>query len=375
MSKLGRSFSGKELKMAEVLLENINKSFGKIIAVDDFSLEILDKEFIVFVGPSGCGKSTTLRMIAGLEDISSGNISIDKAVVNNTHPKNRDIAMVFQNYALYPHLSVRENISFGIRAQKLPKKEIIARTNEAAEILGLEDLLDRRPGELSGGQKQRVAMGRAIVRKPKVFLFDEPLSNLDAKLRHKMRAEMKKLHQKVRTTTIYVTHDQVEAMTLADRIVIMKDGKIEQVGSPDEVYHKPKSQFVASFIGSPAMNFISGVYESDKNNKKLRINNEQTIDLIDCAAMNGSKLTLGIRPEHMSLKPKQKKTPNKSFIEAKISVLEPMGHEIIVTCDSSAGEIIGKYTGKEKLEVGQDIIFELNKESIHFFNENGELVE
>lgn len=274
MPKLGRSFSGKELKMAEVLLENINKSFGKIKAVDDFSLQILDKEFIVFVGPSGCGKSTTLRMIAGLEEISSGSISIDQTVVNNIHPKNRDIAMVFQNYALYPHLSVRENISFGIRAQKLPKKEIITRTNEAAEILGLEELLDRRPGELSGGQKQRVAMGRAIVRKPKVFLFDEPLSNLDAKLRHKMRAEMKKLHQKVQTTTIYVTHDQVEAMTLADRIVIMKDGKIEQVGSPDEVYHKPKSQFVASFIGSPAMNFVSGVYYSSENEKKLRFDND-----------------------------------------------------------------------------------------------------
>ena len=199
--------------MASLTINDVHKTYGTEPVLHGVNLTVEDGEFVVFVGPSGCGKSTLLRMIAGLEDISSGNISIDKAVVNNTHPKNRDIAMVFQNYALYPHLSVRENISFGIRAQKLPKKEIIARTNEAAEILGLEDLLDRRPGELSGGQKQRVAMGRAIVRKPKVFLFDEPLSNLDAKLRHKMRAEMKKLHQKVRTTTIYVTHDQVEAMT------------------------------------------------------------------------------------------------------------------------------------------------------------------
>ena len=357
--------------MAEVLLENINKRFGKIIAVDDFNLKINDKEFIVFVGPSGCGKSTTLRMSAGLEEISSGDISIDQNIINNIHPKNRDIAMVFQNYALYPHLSVRENISFGIRAQKLPKDEIATRTNDAAQILGLEDLLDRRPGELSGGQKQRVAMGRAIVRKPKVFLFDEPLSNLDAKLRHKMRAEMKKLHQKVRTTTIYVTHDQVEAMTLADRIVIMKDGKIEQVGSPDEVYNLPKSQFVASFIGSPSMNFFLGTLETGEASTKLRFENDDTIDIFGCPAAIGSRLTLGIRPEHMRLKARKSKEKNQTVIAATISVLEPMGHEMIVTCDSSAGEIVGKYTDKEVLEVGQEIYFELNRENTHFFDQKG----
>ena len=356
--------------MAEVLLENINKNFGKIKAVDDFCLQIMDKEFVVFVGPSGCGKSTTLRMIAGLEEISSGNISIGQHIVNNTHPKNRDIAMVFQNYALYPHLSVRENISFGIRAQKLPKKEITSRTLEAAKILGLDELLDRRPGELSGGQKQRVAMGRAIVRKPKVFLFDEPLSNLDAKLRHKMRVEMKKLHQQVQTTTIYVTHDQVEAMTLADRIVIMKDGKIEQVGSPDEVYHKPNSQFVASFIGSPAMNFISGTLEFLNNRKTLICDGGQTIDLVDWPDLVGSKLTMGIRPEHMELKTEKSSKLINTVLDAKVSVLEPMGHEVIVTCDSNIGEVIGKYTGNTKLNVGQTIHFEFKKENIHFFDEN-----
>jgi len=356
--------------MAEVLLENINKNFGKIKAVDDFCLQIMDKEFIVFVGPSGCGKSTTLRMIAGLEEISSGNISIDQHIVNNTHPKNRDIAMVFQNYALYPHLSVRENISFGIRAQKLPKNEITFRTMEAAKILGLDELLDRRPGELSGGQKQRVAMGRAIVRKPKVFLFDEPLSNLDAKLRHKMRVEMKKLHQQVQTTTIYVTHDQVEAMTLADRIVIMKDGKIEQVGSPDEVYHKPNSQFVASFIGSPAMNFISGTLETLNNRNSLICDGGETIDLVDWPDLIGSKLTMGIRPEHMELKTEKSSKEINTVLDAKISVLEPMGHEVIVTCDSNIGEVIGKYTGNTKLKVGQTVHFEFKKENIHFFDDN-----
>ena len=235
--------------MAEVTLDGVRKLFGSVAAVEDFTLSIGNGEFVVFVGPSGCGKSTTLRMLAGLEDVSSGSISIDGRAVNNIHPKDRDIAMVFQNYALYPHLNVYDNMSFGLRAKRLPRSEIESRTHEAAEILGLGDLLKRRPGELSGGQKQRVAMGRAIVRQPKVFLFDEPLSNLDAKLRHKMRAEMKLLHQRVQTTTVYVTHDQVEAMTLADRIIIMNEGRIEQVGTPDEVYKQPASQFVASFIG------------------------------------------------------------------------------------------------------------------------------
>src|SRR6202047_1989280 len=242
--------------MAEVALHNVKKRFDEVDAVRGVSLQIPDKEFVVLVGPSGCGKSTTLRMIAGLEEVTSGDIVIGGDVVNDVPPKDRDIAMVFQNYALYPHMTVFENMSFGLKLRRIPKPEIKARVEKAAKILDITDLLGRRPKQLSGGQRQRVAMGRAIVRNPKVFLFDEPLSNLDAKLRVQMRIEIKKVHQKVRTTTVYVTHDQVEAMTLADRVVVMNHGRIEQIGTPNELYHKPATRFVASFIGSPAMNFI-----------------------------------------------------------------------------------------------------------------------
>ncbi|MGA0125824.1 MAG: ABC transporter ATP-binding protein [bacterium] len=354
--------------MAEITLEGVTKQFGSVTAVHRFSLEIADAEFVVFVGPSGCGKSTTLRMLAGLEEITAGTISIDGKVVNNVHPKNRDIAMVFQNYALYPHLSVFDNISFGLRAKKLPKSEIQQRTLEAAGILGLTDLLARRPGELSGGQKQRVAMGRAIVRKPKVFLFDEPLSNLDAKLRHKMRAEMKKLHQQVRTTTIYVTHDQVEAMTLADRIVIMKDGHIEQVGSPDEVYQRPQSQFVAGFIGSPSMNFAAGVLEGNSEAKRLITPSGGSIELGTCPYPAGTKVELGFRPEHMEVAEKADHNEEQISINAQISVVEPMGHETILTCEAPFGEITGKYTGARKLIPTQLVHFHVNKEKLHYFD-------
>src|SRR2546425_1743498 len=243
--------------MAQVALRNIVKTFDKTPAVQGIDLDISDREFIVLVGPSGCGKSTTLRMIAGLEEATSGEIYIGDQLVNDVPPKDRDIAMVFQTYALYPHMTVFENMSFGLRLKKFPKPEIKERVQVAARILDITDLLDRRPKQLSGGQRQRVAMGRAIVRTPKVFLFDEPLSNLDAKLRVQMRMEIKKVHQKVTTTTVYVTHDQIEAMTLADRVVVMNGGKIEQIGSPNEVYHRPMTHFVAGFIGSPAMNFMS----------------------------------------------------------------------------------------------------------------------
>ncbi|MDP3546564.1 MAG: sn-glycerol-3-phosphate ABC transporter ATP-binding protein UgpC, partial [Phreatobacter sp.] len=242
--------------MAGVTLRNIVKRYGDVEAVRGINLDIADEEFVVLVGPSGCGKSTTLRMIAGLEDISDGDIAIDGDVVNDVPPKDRDIAMVFQNYALYPHMTVAENMSFGLRLKRYPKAEIKARVDEAARILDIQELLERKPKGLYGGQRQRVAMGRAIVRNPKVFLFDEPLSNLDAKLRVQMRTEIKKVHLKVRTTTVYVTHDQVEAMTLADRVVVMNHGRIEQIGPPNELYHHPKTRFVAGFIGSPAMNFI-----------------------------------------------------------------------------------------------------------------------
>ncbi|MEI6839453.1 MAG: sn-glycerol-3-phosphate ABC transporter ATP-binding protein UgpC, partial [Alcaligenaceae bacterium] len=242
--------------MAQVKLQQLVKNYDDTPAVRGIDLEIADKEFLVLVGPSGCGKSTTLRMIAGLEDITSGDILIGDHVVNDVPPKDRDIAMVFQNYALYPHMTVFENMSFGLRLKKVPKPQIAERVNAAAKILDITELLQRKPKQLSGGQRQRVAMGRAIVRDPKVFLFDEPLSNLDAKLRVQMRTEIKRVHQKVKTTTVYVTHDQVEAMTLADRVVVMNAGRIEQVGTPQELYHFPATKFVAGFIGSPSMNFI-----------------------------------------------------------------------------------------------------------------------
>src|SRR5216110_1642788 len=242
--------------MGQVVLKGINKFYDSVHAVKDVNLQIRDKEFVVFVGPSGCGKTTTLRMIAGLEAISSGDISIDGNVINALAPMDRDIAMVFQNYALYPHMSVYDNMAFGLKMRKFARPEIEKRVREAADILGIGELLKRKPRQLSGGQRQRVAMGRAIVRHPKVFLFDEPLSNLDAKLRVQMRIEIKKVHQKVRTTTVYVTHDQVEAMTLADRVVVMNHGRIEQIGTPNDLYHNPATRFVAGFIGSPAMNFL-----------------------------------------------------------------------------------------------------------------------
>ncbi|MGB2027647.1 MAG: ABC transporter ATP-binding protein [Candidatus Puniceispirillaceae bacterium] len=354
--------------MAEVRLEGVHKRFGAVTAVEDFNLSIGSSEFVVFVGPSGCGKSTTLRMLAGLEDVSSGTILIDGRAVNNVHPKERDIAMVFQNYALYPHLNVFDNISFGLRAKRLPKDEITTRTNEAAEILGLGELLKRRPGELSGGQKQRVAMGRAIVRKPKVFLFDEPLSNLDAKLRHKMRAEMKLLHQRVRTTTVYVTHDQVEAMTLADRIVIMNEGQIEQVGTPDEVYKFPASQFVASFIGSPAMNFATGVISGKGQKAALQTDSGESIALAGCEIPDGSQVQLGFRPEHMQLA--KSGTPPKGHvsISGRISVIEPMGHETVLTCDAGFGEIVGKYEGDSRFQPGQTAHFHIRADLLHYFD-------
>src|SRR5699024_3152720 len=247
------------LKMGSIQLKNVQKRYGKdVIAVDDFNLEINDKEFLVLVGPSGCGKSTALRMIAGLEEITSGEIYIDGKMVNDVLPKDRDIAMVFQNYALYPHMTVYDNMAFGLKLRKFKKEQIRQRVNDAAKILGLEGLLDRQPKALSGGQRQRVALGRAIVRNPKVFLMDEPLSNLDAKLRVQMRSELQKIHRRLQTTTIYVTHDQTEAMTMATRLVVMKDGIIQQVGEPKEVYDFPENVFVGGFIGSPSMNFLEG---------------------------------------------------------------------------------------------------------------------
>ena len=320
--------------MAEVSLRKVVKEYeGGVQAVKGIDLEIGDHEFVVLVGPSGCGKSTTLRMIAGLEDISGGEVWIGGDVVNDVPPRDRDIAMVFQNYALYPHMSVFENMAFGLKLRKFPKDEIQRRVADAARMLDITPLLDRKPKALSGGQRQRVAMGRAIVRNPKVFLFDEPLSNLDAKLRVQMRTEIKKVHQMVPTTTVYVTHDQVEAMTLADRVVVMNQGIIEQVGAPQELYHNPATRFVAGFIGSPAMNFLP-VSVIDEGGLKVQLANGTRLavppqKLDRYGPHKGKKMTLGIRPEHLTEVRSNEKAGVQRLV-APVDVVEPMGMETLV---------------------------------------------
>jgi multiple sugar transport system ATP-binding protein len=321
--------------MAQVTLRKVEKKYDETLAVCGIDLDIPDKEFVVLVGPSGCGKTTTLRMIAGLEEITSGDIAIGGEVVNDIPPKDRDIAMVFQNYALYPHMTVYENMSFGLRLKKTPKDEIERRVQNAAKILNIAPLLQRKPKQLSGGQRQRVAMGRAIVRDPKVFLFDEPLSNLDAKLRVHMRTEIKKVHQQVRTTTVDVTHDQVEAMTLADRIVVMNAGHIEQVGSPDELYHRPATKFVASFIGSPAMNMIPCTVEQGGGGARIIVSPDFSFPVPQervarFGAHSGrAKLMVGLRPEHI-IEQRPHLEPGQQPFEARPLVVEPMGNESLV---------------------------------------------
>ena len=291
--------------MARVLIENVTKSYGDTEIIHGISTAIEDGEFIVIVGPSGCGKSTLLRMIAGLEEVSSGTISIDDRVVNNLEPKDRDIAMVFQNYALYPHMTVFKNMAYGLKLRKFSKEDIQSRVDQAAKLLQLEELLDRKPRQLSGGQRQRVAMGRCIVREPKVFLFDEPLSNLDAKLRVQMRLELRNLHKRLRVTSIYVTHDQVEAMTLGDRLVVINDGYAEQIGSPLDLYERPATKFVAGFIGSPSMNFIDAQISENGSWVDLSENIRISLDNDNRAGQDGRRVTVGIRPEHFSLTEKE----------------------------------------------------------------------
>ena len=321
--------------MAHVTLRALEKNFEGTPAVRGIDLDIPDKQFVVLVGPSGCGKSTTLRMIAGLEDISGGEILIDGDVVNDVPPKDRNIAMVFQNYALYPHMTVHENMSFGLRLKRVAKEEIQRRVENAARILDISELLERKPKQLSGGQRQRVAMGRAIVRDPRVFLFDEPLSNLDAKLRVQMRTEIKRVHQKVRTTTVYVTHDQVEAMTLADRVVVMNAGKIEQVGAPQELYHLPATRFVAGFIGSPAMNLLPCGLEEASGGLRVRLNGELAFPVPAARApryrqyAGREHLLLGLRPEHIT-EFRAQTSPNQFPFEYLVDVTEPMGMETLV---------------------------------------------
>ncbi|KRO89615.1 MAG: sugar ABC transporter ATP-binding protein [Rhodobacter sp. BACL10 MAG-120910-bin24] len=349
--------------MAQVSVENVSKSFGSLTVVHDINVMVPDGKFIVLVGPSGCGKSTLLRMIAGLEEISSGVVKIGARVVNDLPASKRDIAMVFQNYALYPHKNVAENMGFSLKMAHLPLTEINARVENAAQILGLEPYLKRYPRELSGGQRQRVAMGRSIVRKPQVFLFDEPLSNLDAKLRVQMRSEIRELHQTLGTTTIYVTHDQIEAMTMADQIVVMREGRIAQTGTPLDLYDNPASVFVAEFIGSPSMNMVSAIVKGGA--KPSVVLNEETLLLPpDLSVKDGQEITLGIRPENLILSQKGKK----NILTAKVIVIEPTGSETHVVMRFGKQDIVAVFRERHPLEIGQIIHLTYEPEKVHFFD-------
>jgi multiple sugar transport system ATP-binding protein len=360
--------------MADVALRKVVKRYDDVEAVRGIDLDIADHEFIVLVGPSGCGKSTTLRMIAGLEDISDGDIMIGGDVVNDVPPKDRDIAMVFQNYALYPHMTVAENMSFGLRLKHYPKAEINARVTEAARLLDITDLINRKPKQLSGGQRQRVAMGRAIVRNPKVFLFDEPLSNLDAKLRVQMRIEIKKVHQKVRTTTVYVTHDQVEAMTLADRVVVMNKGRIEQIGTPNELYHKPATRFVAGFIGSPAMNFIPCRLEDAGGTLQVRLTDRIAFALPPARAARYNplprtdKLLLGIRPEHLT-ESHAHLGPGVETFDTVLDVTEPMGMETLVYFGLEGTPVCGRVDPNAGATDGAPMRLAMDLNNMHLLND------
>jgi multiple sugar transport system ATP-binding protein len=343
--------------MADVTFDDVAKRYGDVSVIEHLDLHIRDHELMVLVGPSGCGKSTALRMIAGLEDVSSGNVSIGGRVVNDLAPKDRDIAMVFQSYALYPHMSVRENLEFGLKMRGVPREESNKRIDSAASILGLTHLLERKPKELSGGQRQRVAVGRAIVRQPAVFLFDEPLSNLDAKLRIQTRAEITKLQQSLGTTSVYVTHDQVEAMTMGHRITVMRDGKIQQVGTPREVYEKPANTFVATFIGTPPMNLVTGAVSGSSLQASsfalpLRMALEQ-----------GRRVIAGIRPEHLHIG---------GPINATVDLVEPIGHESIVYASAGTEKLVAIFEPHEAPRTGDSISFGVDAERIHLFDAAGE---
>lgn len=376
------NFDIKGEKMANLSLKNINKIYDNgFHAVKDFNMEIEDKEFIIFVGPSGCGKSTTLRMIAGLEDISSGDLEIDGKRMNDILPKDRDIAMVFQNYALYPHMTVYDNMAFSLKIKKMPKDEIDKKVKEAAQILGIENLLKRKPKQLSGGQRQRVAMGRAIVRNPKVFLMDEPLSNLDAKLRVQMRIEISKLHQKLGTTMIYVTHDQTEAMTLGTRIVVMKDGIVQQIDTPQNLYDHPRNLFVAGFIGSPQINLIDveilkeddGIYVKN-DHIKLKLPEEKGRALEEKNYI-GKKVVFGIRPESLYDDDDYlEKTDQGSIIEAKVRVYELMGAEVYLYFDLGDDQITARVKPSTKARVGENTKFAFDMEKSYLFDPETKLI-
>jgi len=363
--------------MASVTYEHVTKRFGDVIAVNDLNIHIPDKEFLVFVGPSGCGKSTSLRLLAGLEEVTEGNIYIGDRLVNDVPPKDRDIAMVFQSYALYPHMSVYDNMAFGLRLRKVPKQEIDRRVKEAAQILGIENLLDRKPKQLSGGQRQRVAVGRAIVREPNVFLMDEPLSNLDAKLRVQARAEISKLHQRLETTFIYVTHDQMEAMTMGTRIAVLKDGILQQLDTPQTLYDAPINVFVAGFIGSPSMNFFDArLIERDG---KIALDcRDFIVDVPENRANTyrphlGKEVIFGIRPEDVHDPDYAPPGIKQALVEAKVDVTELMGNEVIVYLVTEHTQLLGRFDPRTSARVGNTMYAAMNMDRMHIFDKQTEI--
>ncbi|MCW8860097.1 MAG: sn-glycerol-3-phosphate ABC transporter ATP-binding protein UgpC [Deltaproteobacteria bacterium] len=363
--------------MANVILKDVFKKYGKLEVVHGINLNVVDKEFVVLVGPSGCGKSTALRMIAGLEDITAGTIEIADRVVNDVAPKDRDAAMVFQNYALYPHMNVYKNMSFGLELRKMPKDEIEKRVREAAVILELEDYLFRKPHELSGGQRQRVAMGRAIVRRPAVYLFDEPLSNLDAKLRTQMRLEIKLLHHNVQNTIIYVTHDQVEAMTLADRIVVMRDGYIEQVGSPIEIFQNPANAFVAGFIGSPPMNLHPASIVNAGDGQKIKLSEQLEIPIPareGTQFKDGQKVIMGLRTEDIFIAHEDDKGPEefRFSVNGSVLIVEPLGNETNLHMDLKGARLIARSEGRRLYSVGEQLEMTMDLTHLHIFDAESE---
>ena len=366
--------------MAQVSLKNLTKKFDDVVAVNTVNLEISDREFVVLVGPSGCGKTTTLRMVAGLEEITEGDIYIGDRLVNNLASKDRNIAMVFQSYALYPHMKVFDNMAFGLKMRKIPKEERTTLVNDAAEILGIQDLLDRKPKQLSGGQRQRVALGRAIVRKPDVFLFDEPLSNLDAKLRVQMRTELIKLHNRLQSTSVYVTHDQVEAMTMGDRIVVMNNGLIQQVGSPLDLYNKPTNLFVAGFIGSPSMNFVdcriaeeNGSVLIETSGFKVALPEDLAVKAKAAAADN---FIFGVRPEDITKKGAGEPSARKSeTVEARINVVETLGKETYLDITAGNDTLTAIISPSTRVSPEENIELEINLDKIHLFSkDDGEAI-
>ena len=357
--------------MASIAFQDVQKSFDGVEALRGVTAAVPDGRFVVLLGPSGCGKSTLLRLVAGLEELTGGDIAIDGQSVAEVAPRDRDVAMVFQNYALYPHRTVRQNLAFALRLRRAPRDEIVSRVSEVANVLGLEALLDRYPRQLSGGQRQRVAMGRAMVRQPRAFLFDEPLSNLDAKLRVQMRSEIKELHQRVRTTFVYVTHDQVEAMTLADEIIVLNEGRIEQIGAPLELYDRPANRFVAGFIGSPAMNFLEGTVEAAEGSARFVAEVGPSLSLPPGHVSAGPRIAVGIRPEHIQLAP----AGGGGRADAVVRLVEHLGHETLLVLDANGLEMTALLPRLTGAVAGDAVTIKVDPEQLHLFDrEKGERI-